>query len=156
VNSQLYNTNIELPEEVKEYLETCFHHVGDTDPNIEGFKRNQELRDTGYVTYQQLGRIKNWFDNYSGDKTDKPFILNGADYMKKWVDTTIEDLRNGGNLKDRMNNEVMPDEINDDELKSLGPIADMMRPSKEHSTFAQDIRIKEDVERINDLMKRII
>ncbi len=32
--------------------------------------------------------------------------------MKKWVDTTMEDLRNGGNLKDRMNNEVMPDDIN--------------------------------------------
>ncbi len=156
MNSQLYNKNIELPKEVKEYLETCFSHVGETDPNIEGFKRNQELRDTGYVTYQQLGRIKNWFDNYSGDKTDKPFILNGADYMKKWVDTTIEDLRKGGDLRNDINNEVMPDELGVEELKSLGPIADMIRPSKEHSTFNQDIRIKEDVNRINNLMKKII
>ncbi len=124
--------------------------------DIEGFKRNQELRDTGYVTYQQLGRIKNWFDNYSGDKTDKPFILNGADYMKKWVDTTIEDLRKGGDLRNDINNEVMPDELGVEELKSLGPIADMIRPSKEHSTFNQDIRIKEDVNRINNLMKKII
>ena len=156
MNKNLYNKTIQLPKEVLEYLQTCFDYIPNSDPSIEGHKRNEELRNSGYVTYQQLGRIKNWFDNYSGDKTDKPFILNGADYMRKWVDTTMEDLRNGGNLKDRMNNEVMPDEINSDELKSLGPIADMMRPSKEHSTFAQDIRIKEDVERINDLMKRII
>jgi hypothetical protein len=31
-----------------------------------------------------------------------------------------------------------------------------MRPSKEHSTFSQDVRIKEDLDRINDLMKKII
>lgn len=156
MNSQLYNKNIELPEEVKQYLEDCYHHVGDTDPNIEGYKRNKELRDTGYVTYQQLGRMKNWFDNYDGDKTDKPFILNGADYVRNWINTTIEDLRKGGHLRDNIDNEIMPDDISDDDLKSLGPIADMIRPSKEHSTFTQDIRIKEDVNRINNLMKKII
>jgi hypothetical protein len=156
VNSQLYNTNIELPEEVKEYLGTCFDHVGETDPNIEGFKRNKELRDSGFVTFQQLGRIKNWFDSYGGDKTDKPFILNGADYMRNWVDKTMEDLRKNGNLRDDINKEVMPDELNAEELKSLGPIADMIRPSKDHSTFTQDVRIKEDVNRINNLMKKII
>ena len=76
--------------------------------------------------------------------------------MKKWVDTTIEDLRKGGDLRNDINNEVMPDELGVEELKSLGPIADMIRPSKEHSTFNQDIRIKEDVNRINNLMKKII
>ena len=50
----------------------------------------------------------------------------------------------------------MPDELNGEELKSLGPIADMIRPSKDHSTFTQDVRIKEDVNRINNLMKKII
>ena len=114
MNSQLYNKNIELPEEVKQYLEDCYNHVGETDPNIEGFKRNKELRDTGYVTYQQLGRMKNWFDNYTGDKTDKPFILNGADYVRKWIETTMQDLRNGGNLRDGIDNEVMPDELSGD------------------------------------------
>lgn len=156
MNSQLYNKNIELPEEVKQYLEDCFHHVGETDPNIEGFKRNKELRDSGYVTFQQLGRMKNWFDTYTGDKTDKPFILNGADYVRNWVETTMEDLRKGGKLRDNINKEVMPDELNSDQLKSLGPIADMIRPSKDHSTFTQDVRIKEDVNRINNLMKKII
>ena len=156
MNSNLYNKTIELPKEVKEYLLVCFDEIPNSDSSIEGHKRNEDLRNTGYVTYQQLGRIKNWFDNYSGDKTDKPFILNGADYMKKWVDTTIEDLRKGGDLRNDINNEVMPDELGSEELKSLGPIADMIRPSKEHSTFNQDIRIKEDVNRINNLMKKII
>ena len=156
MNSQLYNTNIELPEEVKEYLGTCFQHVGDTDPNIEGFKRNQELRDTGYVTYQQLGRIKNWFDNYGGDGTDAPFILNGADYMRNWVENTTQQLRKNDSFTNRVETEYMPDDIDDTYIKDLGPIADMVRPSKDHSTFVQDIRIKEDLDRINNLIKKII
>ena len=156
MNSKLYNETIQLPKEVLEYLGTCFEHVPNSDPSIEGHKRNEELRNSGYVTYQQLLRIKNWFDNYDGDGTDAPFILNGADYMRNWINTTIEDLRKQDNLSDRMNQEIKPDAIDSELLNNLGPIADMMRPSKEHSTFSQDVRIKEDLDRINDLMKKII
>ncbi len=155
MNSNLYNKNIELPKEVMEYLQTCFEYVPNSDPSIEGHKRNEELRDTGYVTYQQLGRIKNWFDNYSGDGTDAPYILNGADFMKNWVETTIQDLRKQDTTHAEVEN-IMPDEIDDNFIKDLGPIADMLRPSQEHSTFSQDVRIKEDVNRINQLMKKII
>jgi hypothetical protein len=156
VNSNLYNKTIELPKEVLEYLQTCFDHIPNSDSTIEGHKRNQELRDTGYVTYQQLGRIKNWFDNYDGDGTDAPYILNGADYMKNWVEATIQDLRKQDGLSDRMDQEIMPEPIDNELMDNLGPIADMLRPSKEHSTFSQDVRIKEDLDRINDLMKKII
>ena len=156
MNSNLYNKTIELPKEVLEYLQTCFEYIPNSDSTIEGHKRNEELRNTGYVTYQQLGRIKTWFDNYDGDGTDAPYILNGADYMKNWVETTIQDLRKQDGLSDRMDQEIMPEPIDSDLMDNLGPIADMLRPSKEHSTFAQDVRIKEDLDRINDLMKKII
>ena len=156
MNSNLYNKTIELPKEVLEYLQTCFEYIPNSDSTIEGHKRNEELRNTGYVTYQQLGRIKNWFDNYDGDGTDAPYILNGADYMKNWVETTIQDLRKQDGLSDRMDQEIMPEPIDSDLMDNLGPIADMLIPSKEHSTFAQDVRIKEDLDRINDLMKKII
>ena len=137
-------------------MEDCFNHIPNSDTSIEGHKRNQELRDTGYVTYQQLGRIKNWFDNYDGDKTDAPFILNGADYMKNWVESTIQDLRKNDDFSNNVQQEYMPDEIDDLMIKDLGPIADMLRPSKEHSTLVQDVKITEDVNRINQLIKKII
>jgi hypothetical protein len=156
VNSNLYNKTIELPKEVLEYLQTCFEYVPNSSPSIEGHKRNEELRNTGYVTYQQLGRIKNWFDSYDGDGTDAPYILNGADYMKNWVEAKIQDLRKQDNLSDRVDQEFMPEPIDSELMDNLGPIADMIRPSKEHSTFSQDVRIKEDLDRINDLMKKII
>ena len=97
MNSNLYNKTIELPKEVLEYLQTCFEYVPNSSPSIEGHKRNEELRNTGYVTYQQLGRIKNWFDSYDGDGTDAPYILNGADYMKNWVESKIQDIRKQDN-----------------------------------------------------------
>lgn len=156
MNSNLYNKTIELPKEVLEYLQTCFEYVPNSSPSIEGHKRNEELRNTGYVTYQQLGRIKNWFDSYDGDGTDAPYILNGADYMKNWVESKIQDLRKQDNLSDRIDQEFMPEPIDSELMKNLGPIADMVRPSKDHSTFSQDVRIKEDLDRINDLMKKII
>lgn len=155
MNSNLYNKTIELPKEVMEYLQTCFDHVPNSDSSIEGHKRNEELRNTGYVTYQQLGRIKNWFDNYSGDGKDAPYILNGADYMRNWVETTIQDLRKQDTTHSEVEN-IMPDEMDDNFIKDLGPIADMLRPSQEHSTFTQDVRIRESVNRINQLMKKII
>ena len=155
MNSQLYNKTIELPKEVKEYLQTCFDHIPNSDSNMEGHNRNEELRNSGYVTYQQLGRIKNWFDNYDGDGTDAPYILNGADYMRNWVESTIQDLRKQTTTHQSVE-EIKPKEIDVKFIKDLGPIADMLRPSKEHSTFTQDVRIKEDLERINQIMKQII
>lgn len=155
MNSSLYNKTIELPKEIKEYLQTCFDHIPNSDSSIEGHKRNEELRNSGYVTYQQLGRIKNWFDNYDGDGTDAPYILNGADYMKNWVESTIQDLRKQDTTHKEVEN-VEIDHIDSNFLKDLGPIADMIRPSKDHSTFTQDIRIKENLNRINQIIKQII
>ena len=156
MNSSLYNKTITLPKEMMEYLQTCFDEIPNSDSSIEGHKRNEELRDSGYVTYQQLGRIKNWFDNYEGDGTDAPFILNGADYMKNWAETTIQQLRNNDSLETRVDDEFMPDQIDVNTIKDIGPYADMIRPSKDHSTFTQDVRIKEDVNRINQIIKKII
>jgi len=156
VNKDLYNKTIELPKEIVEYLETCFDHLPNSDSNTEGHNRNQELRNSGYVTYQQLGRIKNWFDNYDGDGTDAPFILNGADYMRDWVNNTLNGMRSIDSNKKQIKKDYVPDEIDGDMVKNLGPLADMLRPSKEHSTFVQDVKISENVNRINQIMKKII
>jgi hypothetical protein len=156
VNSSLYNKPIELPKEIKEYLQTCFDMFPNSDPSIEGHKRNEELRGSGYATYQQLGRMKSWFDNYNGDGTDAPYILNGADYVKNWVNQTLTDLRNGDQFKNNVQTDYMPDDVNDDLIDQMGWLADMNRPSKEHSTLVQDVKITEDLKRINQIMKKII
>ena len=156
MNSSLYNKTIELPKEIHEYLQTCFDMFPNSDPSVEGHKRNEELRNTGYVTYQQLGRMKNWFDEYSGDGKDAPFILNGADYVRNWVNQTLTDLRNGDSQHKSNQDNFMPDKIDNDLADKMGWLVDMNRPSKEHSTLVQDVKIKEDLQRINQIIKKII
>ncbi len=156
MNSSLYGKNIELPKEITEYLEKCFNMFPDSDSSVEGHMRNKELRDTGYVTYQQLGRIKNWFDNYSGDGKDAPFILNGADYVKSWVNRTLGDLRNSDNQYKEIRRDYVPDDVNQDLIDDLGWLGDMTRPSKQHNNMTDELKITESLKRINEIMKKII
>ena len=156
MNKDLYGQQIQLPKEIVEYLETCFNYATNSDSNTEGYNRNQELRDTGYVTYQQLGRIKNWFDNYNGDGKDAPYILNGADYMRSWVDNTLNYMRNSDGMTKQVRQEYVPEPIDDKLIDDMGWLADMNRPSKEHSKFTDDVRITENLNRINEIIKKII
>lgn len=156
MNSNLYNKTIELPKEVLEYLQSCFEYIPNSDSSIEGHKRNEELRNSGYVTYQQLGRMKNWFDNYDGDGTDAPFILNGGDYVRNWTNDTITQLRKGDEQNTEIHRDYMPADVNQGLIDDMGWLADMNRPSKEHSSVNDDIKITEALKRINNIMKKII
>lgn len=99
MNSKLYNRNAKLPESLMGHLEDAFNSV-QADSNTEGYNRNQEIRKNGMINYQQLKRIKNWFDSYQGNKEDAPFILNGGDRMNTWCNHVLDHWRNtleGGN-----------------------------------------------------------
>jgi hypothetical protein len=156
LNKDLYNKNIYLPKELTEYLGTCFNYVTNANANTEGFNRNQELRDSGYVTYQQLGRIKNWFDGYNGDGKDAPYILNGGDYMKSWVDRTLDHMRRDDSMNKEIRQEFQPEMPDKKLMDDMGWLADMNRPSKEHSNFVDDVKITENLKRINEIMKKLL
>jgi len=94
VNKDLYGNKVELPEDVVNYLQQCFESASGADETTEGYKRNQELRDSREVTYQQLKRMKNWFDKFNGNENDLPYILNGGHYVKNWVENTLGSMRN--------------------------------------------------------------
>ncbi len=80
MNKSLYDKKAKLPESLIKHLEDSFNSI-QGDSNTEGYNRNKELREGGIITYQQLKRVKNWFDGYNGNKEDSPFILNGGDRM---------------------------------------------------------------------------
>ena len=138
------------------YLSQCFDAVPDSNANVEGHNRNQELRDSGSVTYQQLQRIDNWFRSYPGKKEDAPYILNGGDYMRNWASQKIQELQNGDQSGQQVRQDFMPDDVNDELVDDMGWLANMNRPSKEHSSFNDDIKITESLKRINEIMKKII
>ena len=156
MNKDLYGNTVQLPEDVVEYLQQCFDSANTEDSTIEGFKRNQELRDSRETTYQQLKRMKNWFDNFNGLENDLPFILNGGHYVKNWVNDTLGGMRNNVYMGKKAKSEVLPNQFIQTHTKDN--LNTMNRQSKSHSSTTGEINedITESLKRINELIKKII
>ena len=153
MNKNLYNKIIYIPKEILDHLTICFERVPNSDSSIEGHKRNEDLRSSKQATFQQLERIDNWFRYYNGNKEDAPYVLNGGDTMRNWVTNTIKNLRDGDDFTKKIENEYMPEEpVDKNFLKDLGPLASEFDPGDE----TDNLKIKENLIRINDLIKKII
>ena len=156
MNKDLYGNIVQLPEDVVDYLQQCFDSANTDDSTIEGYKRNQELRDSREVTYQQLKRMKNWFDNFNGLENDLPFILNGGHYVKNWVDNTLGGMRDNVYLGKKAKSEVLPNQFIQTHTKDN--LSNMNRSSKSHNSTVGELNkdITESLIRINELIKKII
>jgi hypothetical protein len=91
-NSDLQGKEIEIPKEVKTHLGKIFNaYKGDK--TAEGYNRLKNLMDKKTISYEQMKRIKNFFDNYNGKNKETPYLLNGGTLMKDWVNKSLEDAR---------------------------------------------------------------
>jgi hypothetical protein len=154
VNKDLYNKKVKIPDEIREHMRNSFNSVT-SETNEEGHKRNKELQNSQEITYQQLKRIKNFFDGFKGDIQEKSYILNGGDYMKNWVNETLIFLRDDiYNTKKNKSEAGLPNQFNQPHQKN--DMNSMNRPSKSHNKINSDIKITETLKRINDIMKKII
>jgi hypothetical protein len=155
MNKDLYGNKVELPEDVVGYLKQCFDSAHGADDSTEGYRRNKDLRDSKSATYQQLKRMKNFFDNFNGNDNDLPFILNGGHYVKKWVDNTLGNMRDDVSMSKDIRSVVLPNQYNDEHKKDN--ITNLNRPSKSHSTNTEkfNVEITESLKRINELIKKI-
>jgi hypothetical protein len=156
VNKDLYGKKIELPEDVVGYLQQCHDSVKGADDSTEGYRRNKELRDSGYVTYQQLKRMKNFFDNFNGHENELSFILNGGHYVKNWVNQMLKSMRDNISLGKEIKSVVLPNQYLQTHQKN--DLRTMSRPSKSHSNKLEkyNLQVTEDLKRINEIIKKII
>lgn len=156
MNKDLYGHTVPLPEEVVGYLDKCFEAAKGANETTEGYKRNKELREKKEITYQQLKRIKNWFDSFNGKDNDLPFILNGGYYVKEWIDKTLGSMRDDISLSKEIKSVVLPNQYIAPHEKNN--VQNMNRPSKSHksSTERHATAISEDVKKINYLINKII
>lgn len=156
MNSELYGNIVNLPEDVLKYLGDCFNSAIGADDSTEGFRRNKELREKGTISYQQLKRMKNWFDGFNGHQNDLPFILNGGDYVKNWVNNTLTSMRDGNHLSKKIKSVALDNQFIDSHEKNN--IINQNRPSKSHHSNIEDynLEITESLKRINEIIKKII
>ena len=87
-NSELKNKRFPIPDAVRDMLQSTLNNYNG-DKTINGYKRLNNLLSGDNITYQDMKRIKNFFDNYQGTDKSAEFILNGGEQMKNWVNSTL-------------------------------------------------------------------
>ena len=91
-NSELQGRNYSVSKSLLGILQNVKNHYKG-DKQSGGYKRLNGILDNGEISYEQLKRIKNYFDYYNGDGSDDEYILNGGKDMEQWVEDTLKDAR---------------------------------------------------------------
>lgn len=87
-NSALKNRTFPLPKGIRKHLQsTLDNYTGDK--TIDGYKRLNNLLQMNGVEYNEMKRLKNYFDKYKGTPDTPEYTLNGGEAMKLWVDNTL-------------------------------------------------------------------
>jgi hypothetical protein len=148
-NSELQGKTFDIPENLKKHLKKIFNAYTGA-KNIEGYKRLEELVNKDSVSYEQLKLIKNFFDNYSGNRKGTTYLLNGGTIMKNWVDLSLNNAREGvKNIKKSMDNIGM---TSNSDLKNLPSIK---MDNKKHDTDTNKILRQEGIYNMR-LMENLI
>jgi hypothetical protein len=155
VNKSLYDKEIEFPSDKREHMRKSFHMVKGADENTEGFNRNKELQGQKFITYKQLKRIKNFFDNFKGNHKEPSFILNGGVEIKNWVDSELRKMRDyiKNTKTNKMDAGMMNQFIDPHEKKDFTNV----RKSQEHSKTVEryDEAVTNTLKRINEIMLKL-
>lgn len=155
MNKDLYDKFIEFPKDKQEHMKVCFIKANCGDETTEGFKRNKELQTKNYITYKQLKRIKNFFDNFKGNQKEIPFILNGGFPMKNWVNNELRKMRDGIKMtkRNKMDTGMMNQFLKPHEKKDFTNV----RPSQEHKSTIKKYNsaVTESLKRINEIMSKL-
>jgi hypothetical protein len=154
MNKSLYDEEIEFPKNLRDLMKINFRKVKNADSNTEGFKRNKELQEKKWISYKQLKRIKNWFDNFKGSQNETEFILNGGFEMKNWVNNELRRMREYiKTTKKHKSDAGLPNQFISPHTK--GDPVNNVRPSTRHEKTINkyDTAVYEQIKRINQIIK---
>lgn len=88
-NKELKGRKFPIGKGIRQHLTNILNSYKG-DKTIEGYKRlNNILKMEDGIEYNEMKRLKNFFDNYNGTPDNATFILNGGEEMKNWVNNTL-------------------------------------------------------------------
>jgi len=91
-NSKLQGNSWDIPVKMKEHLQKIFDAYKGP-KNVQGWERLRDLLSSDTITYEQMKRMKNFFDTFEGNKNDTTYLLNGGTKVKNWINSRLEDAR---------------------------------------------------------------
>jgi len=156
MNKELYGKTWDFPNDLQNHLKICFAKVKNVDSNIEGFNRNKRLQTATSISYPELKRIKNFFDNHTGTPQDAPFILNGENKMRDFVNSILS----GARQSLETSKQIRQDTGMEKEFIAI-PNANISQNISQYddnktSIEKYDLQVTESLKRINNLMKKIL
>jgi hypothetical protein len=105
-NSLLQGTKYKIPKNVLKYIKGKILSFSGN-KRTEGYERLKNLNDSGFISYEELKRIKNFFDTFDGTDIGK-YEMNGGDVLRNWVNTTLEFLREKTKISKKVKSELSP------------------------------------------------
>ena len=156
MNKELYGKTWDFPKDLQNHMKVCFAKVKNADSNVEGFNRNRRLQTAASISYPELKRIKNFFDNHTGTPQDAPFILNGESKMRDFVNSTLSGARQSLDTS----KQIRQDTGMEREFIAI-PNANINQNISQYddnktSIEKYDLQVTESLKRINNLMKKIL
>jgi hypothetical protein len=156
MNKELYGKTWDFPKDLQNHLKICFAKVKNIDSNIEGFNRNKRLKTATSISYPELKRIKNFFDNHTGTPQDAPFILNGENKMRDFVNSTLSGARQSLETSKQIRQDTgMEKEFVEIPNANINQNISQYDDNKT-SIEKYDLQVTESLKRINNLMKKIL
>ena len=105
-NQELYDKTYRIPSEVLKGIQTALV----SNPQGEGVKRAKFMLKNGYLTYQAMKRLKNFFDYFNPQTNDQiQFALAGGQPMKAFIETTLNADRNAVQTGKRVRQDMTTD-----------------------------------------------
>lgn len=102
MNSKLYGNSYRVPNDILKIIKTNIYKY----PNSEGIKRAKNIVNSGTLSYQNLKRLKNFFDNTN---QGEQFELAGGNEMKLYIDKVLNSERNRVEKSTELKRDVLPD-----------------------------------------------
>lgn len=96
-SNDINRKSFDIPDYLLTELRNIFNRYSEHSTNV-GYKRLKGLIMNKIIGYSQMKRIKNYFDNYSGDRGDIDYLLNGGPQMEDWVNSQLTEER--GKIED--------------------------------------------------------
>jgi hypothetical protein len=103
-NSLLQGTKYKIPKNILKYIKGIVLSFNGN-KRTEGYQRLKNLNDSGFISYEELKRIKNFFDTYNGNEPEI-YEMNGGDVLNKWVNQTLDFLREKTKLSKKVKSEL--------------------------------------------------
>ena len=103
MNKELYNNTYKIPDDIIKSIKVSIYKY----PNSEGIKRAKNIINSGVITYQNMKRIKNLFDNPNSATTEQ-LELAGGEQMKNFIEKTLGSERNKVERSDNIKATINP------------------------------------------------